>query len=747
MNRFVSYFFREPFSALKKREKGSGESLIWRTVFLFAIILSLIGLLVLAKDAGISGDEYFHVHHSKDVINYYKTLGEDKTAAIPTASNNLPYYSQSPDTFIHLLIDIFDVDNYIAWRHVLCNILAWIGILYSCLLARRIGGWRAAVLTCVLLILSPRFLGHSFNNLKDIPFATATVMSIYYILKFLNQLPKIKISTAIMLCISIAFATSVRVGGLLMVAYFGLFSIVYYISQRKNLKKVFFKTLLWSLGICVVAYILTVLTWPYAIEGPISNVYDSFTNMSKFQITIKQIFEGKMYFSDVLPWYYTPKYILITTPIVVLVGFILSIVFLKHNKKQWFDYSVLLFTALFPIFWIVLDNSNVYGGWRHLLFTYPSIVILSALGINTLIQLLKNRYAKYIVVAAFALLCVHPAAHSIRNHPYEYVYFNQFIGGTKNAYGEYEMDYYYHSLREAADWIKENAKKDSLTKGDKIVVGCWHIHPATYYFKDDTSRFKVEFIRWGERGNVDWDYAIVCTTGIYPEPIKNGTFPPQNTVHQVQVDGRPICVVLKRQHKYDLQGFEAFNAKDEAKAEEFYKKALVVDPLNETALIGLADMYMSRIKTDTLGMGYLYKATRLLDTFLEANPNHDITNHMKAYCQYMSGDIWSALATCDKAIAYNKKYEAPYILAAQLRLSMRDVSGAEDYLVRLLNTGMIGNELTDMLLEVFQYQGLNEANAYLKLYTMLEEFYRKKGDDEIADEYKQGIETIMQRMY
>jgi hypothetical protein len=30
---------------------------------------------------------------------------------------------------------------------------------------------------------------------------------------------------------------------------------------------------------------------------------------------------------------------------------------------------------------------------------------------------------------------------------------------------------------------------------------------------------------------------------------------------------------------------------------------------------------------------------------------------------------------------------------------------------------------------------------------MLEEFYRKKGDDEIADEYKQGIETIMQRMY
>lgn len=747
IERFVSYFFREPFSAIKNKEKQEGESLIWRPVFLISIVSFLFGLIILASDAGFSGDEFFHVHHSKDVINYYKTLGEDKTAAIPTETNNLPYYSQSPDTFIHLIIDAFGIENYMGLRHLWCNILAWIGVLYACLLARKVGGWRAAVLTCIILFISPRFLGHSFNNLKDIPFASACIMSIYYIVKFLEQLPKIKITTAIMLALSIAFATSIRVGGLLMIAYFGLFAIIYYIYKKEELKPVFFKTLLWSLGICVVAYVLTVLTWPYAIEGPVKNVYDAFTNMSKFEISIKQIFEGKMQFSTSLPWYYSPKYMLITTPIVVLIGFLLSMIFVHHNRKQWFLYLVLFFTALFPICWIVSDNSNVYGGWRHLLFAYPSIAILSALGINTLIQLIRNRYAKYAVALAFVLLSINPLAHYVRNHPYEYVYFNELIGGTKNAYGEYEMDYYYHSLKEAADWVKENAKKDSLTTGDKIIVGCWHIHPMSYYFKDSTDKFKVEFIRWSERGNVDWDYAIICTTGIYPELLRIGTYPPKNTVYEVKVDGRPICIVLKRDQKYDWKGFEAATANDFTKAEELYKKALIVDPINETAVLELGNIYMSRVKTDTLGMNYLAKANRLLDVFILANPNHEIANYMKAHCHYMNKDIRSALATCDRIIAYNPKYESSYILASQLRLVLGDLNGAENYLLRLLNEGVIGQELVDMLVQVFQFQGLDESNAYMKLYTLLAEFYEKEGDDELAKEYSDAVETIRQSMY
>ena len=73
ISRFATYFFKEPFAELKSKQH-EGENKIWRPVFLFVLALSLFGLLFLAKDAGISGDEFFHVHHSQDVFNYYKTF-------------------------------------------------------------------------------------------------------------------------------------------------------------------------------------------------------------------------------------------------------------------------------------------------------------------------------------------------------------------------------------------------------------------------------------------------------------------------------------------------------------------------------------------------------------------------------------------------------------------------------------------------------------------------------------------------
>ena len=68
ISRFVTYFFKEPFAELKSKQH-EGENKIWRPVFLFVLALSLFGLLFLAKDAGISGDELFHAHRSHVVLN------------------------------------------------------------------------------------------------------------------------------------------------------------------------------------------------------------------------------------------------------------------------------------------------------------------------------------------------------------------------------------------------------------------------------------------------------------------------------------------------------------------------------------------------------------------------------------------------------------------------------------------------------------------------------------------------------
>ncbi len=715
----------------------------WKNIFIASAVFALLYLIICGFGAGASGDEYFHVNHSENVFNYYKTFGEDKTAATPTDNNNLPYYSQLPDTFIQLIIKTFGIDNYMTYRHLLCNLIAWLGIIFSALLAKKLGGWKAATITVILLLISPRFIGHSFNNLKDIPFASFSIMSIYYIIRFLEHLPKIKISSAIMLTISIFLTTSVRVGGLLMIAYFGLFATVYYIYKRQILKPVFLKTLLISLGICVVSYFLTVLVWPYALEGVFSNVFNAFLNMNKFEISIRQNFEGVAQWSDDLPWYYSCKYMLITIPIVVLVGFVLSLVFLYRNRKNWFLYLVLLFATIFPLVWITINNSNVYGGWRHLIFIYLPLVILSALGISTLIDLLKNKYVKIVVIACFVTLSLHPISHSIRNNPYQYVYFNQLCGSTKGAYGQYELDYYYHSLREASEWIIDNAKKDSANQ-EKIIVACWHKPIIDYYFRNDTTKFKTEFVRWNERGEFDWDYAIFCNTGIYPSHLLKGTFPPKNTVHSIEIDNYPICIVLKREDKNDLYGTWERDKGNLDKALSHYKISLAKDSLNETALLNSSQVYLYKAQEeDTLYLERADSSLVLINRLLKYNPEHENANYFKAYALLMKNQVKESLFVLNNLITlYNPKYPAAYELSANILFQLGEIENAESHLLKIIELGIASENTVVMLFKLYDAMGIGESEKYIRLYSHMERFHREAGDKKMADEYLEALNQV-----
>lgn len=715
----------------------------WKNIFIASAVFALLYLIICGFGAGASGDEYFHVNHSENIFNYYKTFGEDKTAATPTDNNNLPYYSQLPDTFIQFIIKTFGIDNYMTYRHLLCNLIAWLGIIFSALLAKKLGGWKAATITVILLLISPRFIGHSFNNLKDIPFASFSIMSIYYIIRFLEHLPKIKISSAIMLTISIFLTTSVRVGGLLMIAYFGLFATVYYIYKRQILKPVFLKTLLISLGICVVSYFLTVLVWPYALEGVFSNVFNAFLNMNKFEISIRQNFEGVAQWSDDLPWYYSCKYMLITIPIVVLVGFVLSLVFLYRNRKNWFLYFVLLFATIFPLVWITINNSNVYGGWRHLIFIYLPLVILSALGISTLIDLLKNKYVKIVVIACFITLSLHSISHSIRNNPYQYVYFNQLCGSTKGAYGQYELDYYYHSLREASEWIIDNAKKDSANQ-EKIIVACWHKPIIDYYFRNDTTKFKTEFVRWNERGEFDWDYAIFCNTGIYPSHLLKGTFPPKNTVHSIEIDNYPICIVLKREDKNDLYGTWERDKGNLDKALSHYKISLAKDSLNETALLNSSQVYLYKAQEeDTLYLERADSSLVLINRLLKYNPEHENANYFKAYALLMKNQVKESLFVLNNLITlYNPKYPAAYELSANILFQLGEIENAESHLLKIIELGIASENTVVMLFKLYDAMGIGESEKYIRLYSHMERFHREAGDKKMADEYLEALNQV-----
>ena len=366
----------------------------WFWIFIGLAAALFVAMPVMSLDAGNSGDEDgFQIPQGENVLNYYRTHGADTTCM---TFENLKYYGCSFDVVMAWVNHAFGVDDIASTRHAANALLGWVAVLFVGLIAWRIGGWRAGVLAMVLMFLSPRFLGHSFNNPKDIPLAAAVAMGIYYTLMFFRQAPRPKISTMVMLALSLAFAISVRVGGLILVGYMGLWGMLWLAQRLKTQhsrptskrgakngvpastdKNWLWKTIGWAALVCIVGFFAGLLLWPYAMQAPIRNTVDSYHAMSQFAIGIRQIYDGHMVWSDALPWYYTPKFILTTIPVAVLIGWL---VWPFINSKQedtnstgqagiyWVEKVMLYFCFVFPVFWIAYTKANVYGGWRHSLF-------------------------------------------------------------------------------------------------------------------------------------------------------------------------------------------------------------------------------------------------------------------------------------------------------------------------------------------------------------------------------------------
>jgi tetratricopeptide (TPR) repeat protein len=332
------------------------------------------------------------------------------------------------------------------------------------------------------------------------------------------------------------------------------------------------------------------------------------------------------------------------------------------------------------------------------------------------------------------LLLWNPIRHIIKNHPYQYVYFNELAGGIDNAYGNHEMDYYYHSTREASEWVMANAQKTGLEAGDKIRVASWHAASVQYFFRNDTADFQVSFSRWYERGNNDWDYGIFTITGMMPQEIKNKNFPPKNTVYQVKVDNKPICLVLKRETKDDLAGFHLKNNKELETAIFHLKKALEVDPNNISISMNLIESYFNTGKLDS--------AKFYLDQLLEYSPKYEPANYMLAHYHYYTGNPDQALKILKNVREDNVKFKAAYQLAFQIYTQQNDLKNAEKMMLELLATEQLDDQGFKQLISLYRAQGLDERGAYKKVYKKYVESFEKLGKKKEAQIYRDALRKL-----
>ena len=343
-----------------------------------------------------------------------------------------------------------------------------------------------------------------------------------------------------------------------------------------------------------------------------------------------------------------------------------------------------------------------------------------------------NKITKIILVNITAIVVIllllwHPILHIFKNHPYEYVYFNELAGGIHKAYGNYEMDYYYHSTRAASEWIIAHAEKSGMETGSKIKVASWHMPSVEYFLRKDTSNFQVVFSRWYERGNNDWDYAIFPITGIMPEQIKSEHFPPKNTIHTISVNDKPICIVLKRDDKSDLLGFQYKSKNIADSALYFLSKALEHDPYNESAMMNLIELYFQ--------IGQIENAKIWIDKAQAFLPKHETSNYFLAHYYLAKKEHDQAIQICNKIIEDNFKFRSAYHLACNASLQKNDIKGAEKILVSMINSDILDDQGVKQLIQIYKAEGLTEAMAYKKLYRVMSKSYEKRGKKKEAKEY------------
>jgi hypothetical protein len=434
-------------------------------VWLFwALVLCLLPLMVMAsEDFGATWDEGERHENGRRVYEYF-------TGRLPRdQAHHGTLYPALFDVIPAWLSEHVQVDRHVL-RHRVNAVFGWIGIVFAGRLAGRLFGPWTGILAAVLLVLSPRYFGHSMNNPKDLPFAAMSVVALYYMSTISSRWPYLSVGAGVRIAVALGLALGTRPGALLYFGYLPVLLAAVVVVNRST--GTGHTPIDWRLQwraaaesaarvgvVLVVALLLGTVFWPWAQQSPFTRPFEAFRSLSGYDWSGVVLFDGKEYSAGEIPSSYLPTWFLIATPPVVLAGMALSVVL--HVRGWGFGRLALWTVALLPIALIIARNTIVYDGMRHALFAYPPMCVLAASGwAGALSQRRRWLHTGAIVLLFLGLANV--LAFNVRSYPNQVAYVNELAGGPKGAFGRYELDYWGNCLLQAVDWSANAAQRAQM---------------------------------------------------------------------------------------------------------------------------------------------------------------------------------------------------------------------------------------------------------------------------------------------
>lgn len=388
-----------------------------------------------------------------------------------------------------------------------------------------------ALIGPLFLALTPRYFGDFPANPKDAPFATmylVVLTAVYYLVDLRDTYLRMIVLGGL-----IGTLQSMRILGINMLGM--LFGYETYLFLQKHLEdlnirrsiKWLWNTILRTSIIGALAMFITTISWPYLGSSFLKHLLDILKTSREYPWLGGTLTRGELMLSYDLPLSYLPTWIMATTPIFIL---LLSALALFRAFKTNFRHPLyfLLISALimnFSMFY--LSNPHVYDGLRHFMFVLPLMAVLAATCFIEILEYAEKR-VKYGVIALVILNALLVGRSYITLYPYQYVYFNELVGGLHKAAGKYETDYWGSSFREATLWLKEHTKNEGKTV---MVFTCAHPFISNYYFGDN--------MQWTDNTKTA-DYSI-CYTRSDEHLSLSG-----EVIHVVKRDGVGLNYITKK---------------------------------------------------------------------------------------------------------------------------------------------------------------------------------------------------------
>ena len=431
----------------------------WLVPFFIGAVFFLVQCSMISE-YGATWDEPLHRNWGKLFALFWKSGNRELLSMMP---GNGQYYSPLFFYLNYVLSEYLFKGHYLHFyeaNHVLTLLTASVGVAFTFLLGRSIGGRRAGFFSVLFLVCFPQFIAHAHYNPKDIPLMTSAVVTAYVFLRALKTFsPWQLLLAAFLFGISIAMKVTAVLIAPAILAAFGL---AWFLSPRPQKDAARDIGFLFLLG--GIALLGLFLAWPSAWGDPLL-VWRSIVFFSRPDFWPgKLLFFGVEYRGADLPWLYTPLEYLMGMPVLwmtfLVAGFSLFVRSLL-KKQRLVEYSFLLLWILVPILTSLKPGLVRYDGMRQFYFVLPALAVVAAMGLSRFLPWIRHitkwKWTPVVVIVILLGSFTHEIALL---HPYEGSYRNEVVRMAipNDMDKSLQIEYWGATYREGMEWLGVHAE-------------------------------------------------------------------------------------------------------------------------------------------------------------------------------------------------------------------------------------------------------------------------------------------------